>query len=304
MFHNLDNGGSVKAFQPFVPVHERAMNQLEPVCLHRRQAVHLEPTLGHFERADRDIQSHDFVKLLVLDQFADQLAFTTAEVENPLGPACSQRSQVGSETLFVEADGLFQNLLGLLFGLIVLLAFFRLLFLNEAGQRHPILRQQEVLIGILAPDHAHGVHVEQQAGRTSLGTDFWVIDVDFAEAHVERLESLRVLMKEEAQVIRRLMSRRDRQQHASCLGRQWGASDTVYSIKLFGVGQSSFKSGPRKQRPQTTTARSSLRRHGLFSFLLLLFQSRNATFRIAFDWPSVFIKTRCQPCSVIVAWSA
>ena len=30
-------------------------------------------------------------------------------------------------------------------------------------------------------------------------------------------------------------------------------------------------------------------------------QSRKATFRIAFDWPSVFITTRCQPCSVTVA---
>ena len=33
-------------------------------------------------------------------------------------------------------------------------------------------------------------------------------------------------------------------------------------------------------------------------------QSRKATFRMALDWPSVFITTRCQPCSVIVAWSA
>ena len=32
-------------------------------------------------------------------------------------------------------------------------------------------------------------------------------------------------------------------------------------------------------------------------------QSRNATLRIAFAWLSVFIKTRCQPCSLIVAWS-
>jgi hypothetical protein len=115
--------------------------------------------------------------------------------------------------------------------------------------------------------------------------------VDPAEANVERLESLRVFMEEEAQVIRRLMGRRDRQQHASGLGQQWGTSDTVYSIKRASVGQSSFKSAPRKRYPQMTTARSSLRRHGLFSFLSLLFQSRNATFRIALDWPSVFIKT-------------
>src|SRR5262245_59681561 len=33
-------------------------------------------------------------------------------------------------------------------------------------------------------------------------------------------------------------------------------------------------------------------------------QSRKATFRMAFDWPSVFIRTRCQPCSTTVLWSA
>jgi hypothetical protein len=32
-------------------------------------------------------------------------------------------------------------------------------------------------------------------------------------------------------------------------------------------------------------------------------QSRKATLRMALDWPSVFITTRCQPWRVIVAWS-
>ena len=76
-----------------------------------------------------------------------------------------------------------------------------------------VLRQQEVLVGILAPDHAHGVHVEQQAGRTSLGTDLGVVDVGLAEAHVERLEAVRVLVEQVAQIVRRSVSRRDRQQH-------------------------------------------------------------------------------------------
>ena len=40
---------------------------------------------------------------------------------------------------------------------------------------------------------------------------------------------------------------------------------------------------------------------GFFPFILLGRQSRKATFFIAFDCPSVFIKTRCQLGSVIVA---
>ena len=31
-----------------------------------------------------------------------------------------------------------------------------------------VLAEQEILVRVLAPDHAHRVHVEQQAGRASL----------------------------------------------------------------------------------------------------------------------------------------
>ena len=76
-----------------------------------------------------------------------------------------------------------------------------------------VLGQQEVLIGILAPDHAHRVHVEQQTGRTALVSDFGVEDVGLAEAQVKRLEPLRVLVEQIAQIVRRPVCRRDRQQH-------------------------------------------------------------------------------------------
>ncbi len=342
VFYNLNNGGGVKAFQPLVPVHERSVDQLEPVRLHCRQAVNLEPALGHFQGADRDIQAHDLIKLSVLEQFSDQLAFTTPKVQNSFGPTCSQRSHDGSEPLLIEAEGLFQNLLGFLFRPVVFFGFCGFLFLNEAGQRQSVetrlelqvtpgdlfllgvvgkpafalgkqflhfvvanpvmlpvvengnqdvkvrqqvsqsgrfpnghrkvravsplrkplvqrgmdafdfvsewlenvtektlatthrqhvdpgrkryrccrqfgpvftatlerraeylanrhahegrggvgpvvdvLRQQEALVGMSATDQAHRVHVEQQAGRTPLGTDFRVIDVDLAEAQVK-----------------------------------------------------------------------------------------------------------------------
>src|SRR5450755_278445 len=48
----------------------------------------------------------------------------------------------------------------------------------------------------------------------------------------------------------------------------------------------------------------SIHATGLFRSSHLERQSRKATFFMAFDWPSVFIKTRCQPCKLIVAWSA
>ena len=76
-----------------------------------------------------------------------------------------------------------------------------------------VLAQQEVLIGILAPDHAHRVHVKQQTGRTPLVSDLGVEDVRLAEAQVKRLEALRVFVEQIAQIVRRPVCRGDRQQH-------------------------------------------------------------------------------------------
>jgi hypothetical protein len=53
--------------------------------------------------------------------------------------------------------------------------------------------------------------------------------------------------------------------------------------------------------PRNERTRSGTDRHGPFALLFCGRQSKNATFRIAFDWLSVFINTWCQPCSMIVA---
>ena len=97
MLDDLDDGGGVKTFQPLVPVHQRAVDQLETVRLHGRQSIHLQPPLGYFKGADRDIQADDFLELLVLEKFADQLAFTAAQVENSLGAAGPQSRQDGCQ---------------------------------------------------------------------------------------------------------------------------------------------------------------------------------------------------------------
>jgi len=73
------------------------------------------------------------------------------------------------------------------------------------------------VVGVLATDHAHRVHVKQQAGGTTLGADLGVVDVRFAEAQVERLEPLRVLVKQVAQIVRRSVGRHYREEHRSVL---------------------------------------------------------------------------------------
>src|SRR5262249_3953559 len=78
-----------------------------------------------------------------------------------------------------------------------------------------VLRQQEGLVGVLAPDEAHGVHVEKQASRTLFGAHFRVKDVGLAEAQVETLEALGMLVQQVTEVLGRSVRRRDREQHRS-----------------------------------------------------------------------------------------
>jgi len=48
--------------------------------------------LANSNSTDRNIQAHDLIKLLIPEQFSDQLAFTAAEVENSLGPARAKQA--------------------------------------------------------------------------------------------------------------------------------------------------------------------------------------------------------------------
>jgi len=82
-----------------------------------------------------------------------------------------------------------------------------------------ILREQEVLIGVLAADHADRVNVEQQARGAALRADLGVIDVGLAEAHVKGLEALGMLVKQVAQIVGRLMGSGNGEKHWSGLGR-------------------------------------------------------------------------------------
>jgi len=51
------------------------------------QSFQLQPPLGHFERADRDLQSDDLLKLFILQKLPNLLAVATAEIQDALGTA-------------------------------------------------------------------------------------------------------------------------------------------------------------------------------------------------------------------------
>src|SRR5207237_3429968 len=84
---NLDGGSRIETLQPLVAVHERAVDKPDTFSLFGGQSLQLEPPLGHFERADRDIQSDDLLKLFLLQKLPNQLALATAKIEDALGTA-------------------------------------------------------------------------------------------------------------------------------------------------------------------------------------------------------------------------
>ena len=59
---------------------------------------------------------------------------------------------------------------------------------GDVGAVVDVLVEQPLRLA-LAPDHAHRVHVEQQAGRASFGRRFRVENVRLAEAQVEALKA-------------------------------------------------------------------------------------------------------------------
>src|ERR1043165_1275658 len=85
MLHNFYNAGGVEAFQPFIAIHERAVDQFNALALQRRKALITEALYGPLQGLHRDVHAENFLELLLLQKFTDQLALAAAGVEHTLG---------------------------------------------------------------------------------------------------------------------------------------------------------------------------------------------------------------------------
>ena len=91
MFDYFHDGGSVKTFQPLIPVHQRALNQLHPFLLLRRHSFQTEPRGSQLKTPVRNVHPKNVCSnCLSLEQLPDELSFAAAEVENSLGTMCLQ----------------------------------------------------------------------------------------------------------------------------------------------------------------------------------------------------------------------
>ena len=65
---------------------------------------------GPLQRLHRDVHAENFLDLLLLQKFTDQLALAAAKVEHALGAAGTQRRHDGSAPLIVEAESRLQGI--------------------------------------------------------------------------------------------------------------------------------------------------------------------------------------------------
>src|SRR5438445_5108867 len=80
-----------------------------------------------------------------------------------------------------------------------------------------ILSEPKAQVRSLATSHAHRVHVEQQTGRTPFRPNFRIENMDFAEAQIEALTTVRMFVQQIAQVRRGPVSGCDGQEHSAVL---------------------------------------------------------------------------------------
>ncbi len=108
VFDDFNDRRRIKAFQPLVSIDQRSVDQFQTLRLPCGEAVELQSFLGHLQRVDRNVHADDFVKLPILQQFTQQLAFAATKVENPAGTTGSESSHDHTVTLIVQAQRFFQ----------------------------------------------------------------------------------------------------------------------------------------------------------------------------------------------------
>ena len=102
MLDDLDNRRRLEPGQPFVPVHQRAVQEPNAIFLPRRQVIQPEPILGDLQHPHGHVHADDLLELLFLEEFPEQFALPAAEVQNSLRPRRLQDRHDLPKPLFIE----------------------------------------------------------------------------------------------------------------------------------------------------------------------------------------------------------
>src|SRR5690606_8533069 len=81
---DFNDGRRVESFQPVIPVQQRSMQQIDARALTRRHSVEVKTLARVFQRAKRDIHSHNAIQRLHLEELSQQSPFPATEVHDGL----------------------------------------------------------------------------------------------------------------------------------------------------------------------------------------------------------------------------
>src|SRR5437660_655993 len=99
------------------------MDQDNALLLPGRQALDVQPLPGDLQGAIRNIQTHDLLKSLILQEHFEQSPLTATEVEHPLRATAMKHGHDSAQALLMQVDTLLNDLLlsdsGLLYRLLI-----------------------------------------------------------------------------------------------------------------------------------------------------------------------------------------
>ena len=95
----------VESAQTFVAIHQRPMQQFDPLPLYRRQLIQVKSSLRSLQSPPGDVHSGNSLECPVLKKSFQQAAFPTSQINHTLGARGSECRQHCSKALFPELQG-------------------------------------------------------------------------------------------------------------------------------------------------------------------------------------------------------
>ncbi len=118
MLDDLHEHRGVEAGEAVVAIRQRSLQQPQALALALVHPLQAEAPCGDLQGPGRHVHADDLGEGMVLDQFAQEAALTTAEVQHALRAAGPQGRHDRPDPLVVEADPLLDGgLLGIAVGL-------------------------------------------------------------------------------------------------------------------------------------------------------------------------------------------
>ena len=105
MLDDLDHRCCIEPRQPVVAIHQRSVNESDPVTLPLRKTIEIESIRSVLKRTNGHIHADDLLESRISKKIAKQVAFATAKVQHALRAGFAQRRPNSPKALLVQRQG-------------------------------------------------------------------------------------------------------------------------------------------------------------------------------------------------------